>query len=448
MWRVARDEHRHRTEIIELQKVRLRRLLEHVLTHSRFYRDYYGSQGITAGKLDGIELRHLPPINKQIAMEHFDAMVCSPAITRTGVERFFSHCATPHVRYRDRYYVMHTSGSTGTPGLFVYGPKDWRIMQALVGTRILRYRPGVRRIRYASLVKTDGHYAGIQLAQSAPGIAFKCLVLSIDDPTDQILERLQRFRPDLLGGYSSGLRLLAEQQLQGRLHIHPRRIVASAEPLDRAGHALVESAFGIRPVNLYAASESLALGASCAHSDGIHLFDDWHCFEVNDTPITQSPEPGFGPLRLTNLYNYTQPLIRYELTDEIELADEPCPCGWPFTLVKEIAGRAEEVLWFKRANGSREHVHPAALIGINVPGLQKLQAIQTGPQEMLLRLKTSGDPDRVTLEVKRQLSIALSPKHLDREITLRTQIVEEIQNDPSTGKYRFVVPYRPSTTST
>ena len=448
MWRVARDEHRHREEIIELQKVRLRRLLEHVVTHSRFYRDYYGSQGITADKLDGVELRHLPPINKHMAMEHFDAMVCSPAITRAGVERFLSHCANPWVRYQDRYHVMHTSGSTGTPGLFVYGPRDWRIMQALVGTRILRYRPGARRIRYASLVKTDGHYAGIQLARSAPGIAFKRLVLSIDDPIDQILERLQRFRPNLLAGYSSGLRLLAEQQLQGRLHIRPRRIVASAEPLDRAGHALIESAFGIRPVNLYAASESLALGASCAYSDGIHLFDDWHCFEVNDTPIEHSPGPDCGPLRLTNLYNYTQPLIRYELTDEIELADEPCPCGWPFTWAKRIAGRAEEVLWFERANGSKDYVHPAALMGISVPGLQKLQAIQTGPREMLLRLKTTGDPASVILEVKRQLSRALGPKHLDREVTLRTQIVEEIRNDPSTGKYRFVVPYRPSTPST
>lgn len=430
-----------------LQKGRLRRLLDHVLSHSGFYRDYYRGHGVTAEKLDGIELSHLPPINKQTIMDHFDAMVCTPAITRAGVERFLRDCSDPGIRYRGRYRVMHTSGSTGTPGLFVYGPRDWRIMQALIGTRILRYRPAIRRIRYAFLVKSSGHYAGVQLAQSAPAMAFRRLVLSIDDPIDRTLEQLQRFQPDLLGGYSSGLCLLAEQQLRGHLQIHPAKIVSSAERLDHAGQMLIESAFGTRPVNLYAASESLAIGASCSHDRGIHLFDDWHCFEVGDTPIGHGLPSGRGPLRLTNLYNYTQPLIRYEISDEIELDGAPCPCGWPFPLAREIAGRAEEIMWFERADGTRDYIHPTTIAALYVPGLERFQAIQTGPREVLLRLKTGPAPDRIALQLKRELAKALSVKNLDTEITLRTQIVQEIPNDPTTGKYRLVVPYSPSATA-
>ncbi len=348
MWRVGREERLSRCRMLEVQKRRLHRLLEHVLSRSTFYRTYYRTHGITADKLDALELRHLPPIDKRMVMEHFDALVCDPAITRAGIERFLHDCDDPGVRYKGRYHVMHTSGSTGQPSLFVYGAADWRIAQALVGTRVLRYRPTLGRIRYAFLVKSGGHYAGIQLAQSASRLGFKQLALSIDDPIDRTLERLQRFQPHLLGGYPSGLATLAEQQLQGNLHIQPRKIIASGEHLDGGARALIESAFATSPVNLYAASESLAIGASCPHHKGIHLFDDWHCFEIDE-----APGGARGRLTLTNLYNYTQPLIRYEMTDEIELADTPCPCGWPFLLVKDVIGEP------KRGYGSRRRMEPA-----------------------------------------------------------------------------------------
>jgi len=39
---------------------------------------------------------------------------------------------------------------------------------------------------------------------------------------------------------------------------------------------------------------------------------------------------------------------------------------------------------------------------------------------------------------------ALRQKHLDRDISIRTEIVDEIPNDPVTGKYRLVVPHRPA----
>lgn len=439
MWRVGREERLSRCRMLEAQKRRLRRLLEHVLSHSTFYRTYYRTHGITADKLDGLELRHLPPIDKQVVMEHFDALVCDPALTRAGIERFLRNCDNPGVRYKGTYQVMHTSGSTGQPGLFVYSAADWRIAQALVGTRVLRYRPTLGRIRYAFFVKSSGHYAGIQLAQSASRLAFKQLVLSIDDPIDRTLERLQRFQPHLLGGYPSGLAMLAEQQLQGNLHIQPRKIIGSGEHLDSGARALIESAFATRPVNLYAASESLALGASCPHHKGIHLFDDWHCFEIGE-----APGDARGHLTLTNLYNYTQPLIRYEMTDEIELADTPCPCGWPFLLANDILGRTEELLWFEKADGTRDCIHPLVIAALYAPGLAKLQAVQTGPRELLLRLKTAGKSEEVALQIKREVAKALRQKHLDGDISIRTEIVDAIPNDPVTGKYRLVVPHRPA----
>lgn len=60
----------------------------------------------------------------------------------------------------------------------------------------------------------------------------------------------------------------------------------------------------------------------------------------------------------TVLFSRTLPLIRYELSDSIRLATEPCPCGRPFALIEAIQGRAEEVLSFAVANGRLLAIHP------------------------------------------------------------------------------------------
>ena len=62
---------------------------------------------------------------------------------------------------------------------------------------------------------------------------------------------------------------------------------------------------------------------------------------------------------LTNLYNLTQPLIRYEVTDRIILHREVCSCGNPSPWL-EIEGRNDDVLTFIQ-NGKTVRVPPLAI---------------------------------------------------------------------------------------
>jgi phenylacetate-coenzyme A ligase PaaK-like adenylate-forming protein len=59
---------------------------------------------------------------------------------------------------------------------------------------------------------------------------------------------------------------------------------------------------------------------------------------------------------VTPLFNHVQPLIRYELTDEVTLIGEPCPCGSVLRRIDDIQGRADDV--FIYPNGGA--VHPLA----------------------------------------------------------------------------------------
>ena len=63
-------------------------------------------------------------------------------------------------------------------------------------------------------------------------------------------------------------------------------------------------------------------------------------------------------LLITVLFNRTQPLIRYELSDSVRLAVVPCPSGRPFALIDDIQGRVEDVLSFQGVVGGVVNVHP------------------------------------------------------------------------------------------
>jgi phenylacetate-coenzyme A ligase PaaK-like adenylate-forming protein len=94
----------------------------------------------------------------------------------------------------------------------------------------------------------------------------------------------------------------------------------------------------------------------------MHLFEDLAIVEVVDGDGRPVPdgEPGEKVL-VTNLFNRTLPLIRYELPDLVTVSPEPCPCGRPLRVVSEVAGRTDDVLRLPGRDGRPVAVHPLAL---------------------------------------------------------------------------------------
>lgn len=154
-------------------------------------------------------------------------------------------------------------------------------------------------------------------------------------------------------GYSSFLPRLALEAQRGRLRITPRRVVAISEPLLPEARQVLHETWDAPVANGYAMSEGMFTG-SCGH--GIHLPDDLCIVE----PVDADGRPvGPGELShrilVTNLYNHTQPLIRYEVTDQVILIDGPCPCGSSLRRIDDPQGRLDDV--FDYADGRSVHPH-------------------------------------------------------------------------------------------
>ena len=120
LWRLREQKQnarRTKEQIALLQKQRLDRLLRHAYEHSPYYRRAFEAAGITAANLAETPLERFPTLDKEGLMAHFDELVTDRSLKQEGLLHFGE--GSGWEPYRDKYHVVHSSGSTGTPRYFV-----------------------------------------------------------------------------------------------------------------------------------------------------------------------------------------------------------------------------------------------------------------------------------------------------------------------------------------
>jgi phenylacetate-coenzyme A ligase PaaK-like adenylate-forming protein len=185
------------------------------------------------------------------------------------------------------------------------------------------------------------------------------LRLAVESPIKKLVECLNTFQPEVLTSYPSIISMLALEQQEGRLKISPRVVVTTAEICTEDMKHKIKDAWGITPFNSYAMTEMPFLGTTCSHNKGIHVFEDMAVLEVVDENNRPVPNGVLGhKILITNLFSYTQPIIRYEITDMIEMSEEPCSCGRPFRLIKSVEGRIDDIIDLEGIHSESVPVHP------------------------------------------------------------------------------------------
>ena len=215
------------------------------------------------------------------------------------------------------------------------------------------------------------------------------LHVSANDPIEVLAQRLNERQPDSIGGYPSILNALATEQVEGRLHIHPKIITVSSELLTKEVRQRIEAVWGQKIFNTYVVTEAGALAGECNAHTGLHLYEDLDIVEVVDT-FNRPVSPGVSgeKLLITRLFNTTQPLIRYEVSDRLCVSSLSCPCGRPFVLVEDIQGRLEDVLSFSGTAGTEVRIMPHAFHTVmDVIPVRQWQIIQ---EESGVRVLVSG----------------------------------------------------------
>jgi len=136
---------------------------------------------------------------------------------------------------------------------------------------------------------------------------------------------------------------------------------------------------------------------------------------------------------VTNLTNRVQPIVRYEITDEFRVQEEPCPCGSAFLKVVEAHGRSDDV--FRYAGGIS--VHPLAFrspLG-KEPGVLEYRVLQTA-RGAEVEVRATGEV--ATDALARRLADSLARVGLP-EPEVRVRRVDELPRS-ATGKLKRFVP--------
>jgi phenylacetate-coenzyme A ligase PaaK-like adenylate-forming protein len=143
----------------------------------------------------------------------------------------------------------------------------------------------------------------------------------------------------------------------------------------------MRAAWGMDPANIYAATEAPMLASSTPGHPDLEIHEDLLVVEVVDERGRPVPPgvPGHKVL-LTNLVNMAQPLIRYELTDAVTLADGPNPTGRPYRRIAAVDGRSADILQLPGLRGGQVAVHPAVLGAAfaRLPDVRQYQLLYDG----------------------------------------------------------------------
>lgn len=333
-------------------------------------------------------LEDLPVLTKAQLMESFDEVVTDRRVALAAVE---AHLATVagDARFLDRYRVVATSGSTGVRGIFLSNAEEWATViasynraQEWAGVAI----SPTRRMRLAVVSTTTAWHQSARVGASVRNPLVATLRLNATDPRMDVVARLNEFQPHSLVAYASMNRLLAEEQLGGRLRISPTAVMSASEVLTDDTRRLIAEAWGHQPFNVYAATEPAGIASECERHTGLHLYDDLVITEVVDEANRPVPPGEFGAkVLVTVLFSRTQPLIRYEMSDSVRLSSAVCRCGRPFPLLDAIQGRREDVLTLPARGGGTVSIHPNVFHDVldRVPA-GEWQVVQEGDRLRLL----------------------------------------------------------------
>ncbi len=420
-----------RTKIEHIQEKRLKKLVRFARANSPFYQKLYAGIG------DDFRLEDLPVTSKPQMMSDFDSVVTDRNITMSRIDEFTSDIENVGRMIDGKYLIFRTSGSTGNPAVVLYDKQNIDVSSAVAA-----FRTFARKEDYSAFMKHGKKTAGVfanygfylacgmsrYLQLKMPRQKTK-ITVDVNAPQEQIVAQLNEFMPSMLSGYPSNLSLLADCE---ELKISPDVIITGGELLTGEIRKKLSGRFGCYVQTHYSCTEAGEIACECSEGH-LHINEDWVIVEPVDkenNPVSYGAQS--DKALITNLSNYVQPFIRYELTDRIVLHNEKCACGRN-THWLEIEGRTDDILRFE--NGVQ--IAPMSLYKIleEVKSIRRFQLVQKAVNKLELRLATE-DTNAAYESARRDLLSFFESKGLSGiEITLSDM---PPQANKISGKFKHI----------
>ena len=299
------------------------------------YHDKYKMEGIRPDDIKGVkDIKKLPTVSKHDFKKYYPDGIVSSKISK------------------DKLIEVRTSGTTGkslslyvdmfdiVAGLFGYIRSirehgiDWRKDKLSI---IADFAPHT--------VESGYIHKGIQPRFSS-NLFFKNMQwLNTNDPPEKVIEEINKFKPDFIGGYVGMLGHLALLKEKGLgKDINPRVIATTGSPLTDSLKELMKKSFNATIFQSYGSTESGSIAFQCKNGN-YHVMSDLVYLEYLKDGKQVSPGEA-GKIVLTKLYGIGTPIIRYDaINDIVAPSDKKCNCGLSGDIIEKIYGRDDISLY-------------------------------------------------------------------------------------------------------
>ena len=322
------------------QRRDLSRIVGFAATRVPYYRDLFRRLGLTHRDIRGPgDLPLLPVLTKSLIQE--DEARFKPPELPWG-----EHPGIPTV----------SSGSTGPPARVAHTRRS-RLMFGFLKQRELRwcrFDPAgtFAHVRNEALPRgpdgkpiADGE-TGRAPAWSLVGTYFETgpfIGLRRTTPLDQIVQWLERERPDYLLARPSVLEHLAFAFQDRPPPERLRGLQGTGEAMTPGMRRRIEKTFGVPLHQNYGLNEIGLIASMCLEDGRYHVHTEHCLIEIVDEDGNPCAPGETGRVLVTPLTNDAMPLIRYDTDDVAEVAGGPCPCGRTLPTFGAVVGRYSRI---------------------------------------------------------------------------------------------------------
>jgi len=403
-----------RRTLAEIQNRNLKRIVDHAYRDVPFYNNLYRSHGVDPREIkSAADLSKLPPITRNDLQNE-------PLPKRTAFDVDLSACM-PTV----------TSGTTGSPVQVYDDPLSvpYRDAQNL---RLL-WAYGVRafhkickmRVGDPTGVKPKPFLSEVGLWGFLRRNLLKQILYESDmDPT---IELVAKWRPDVIFGMGSYLRLLLDRSKTLGRSLSFDIVITTAEVLDGLTRSHLQNGFHASVYDHYGMEEvGGSVAWECPTHFGYHINDETVVLEFlrDGEPVA----PGeAGEIYITSLTHMATPIIRYATGDIATPIGEECECGRGLSMLRDIRGRVLDALVTR--NG--KHVFTIISRLEEVRGLEQFRVVQDRDYSINLYARIRDGMETSTRE---------ELEHICAEMleNAPTRIIQVEQLVQAPGKFRIV----------
>jgi len=168
----------------------------------------------------------------------------------------------------------------------------------------------------------------------------------------------------------------------------------------------------------------------------MHANADWALLEVVDENNNPVPDGEIGAkVLVTNLANYTQPIIRYEIGDMLAMATEPCGCGSNLPLIDHVEGRDSDVFEIKTEKGTKPLQPTIFELALGrMLDVREYQLVQE--ENTRFRIRVEPLPGRTVdiARAERMMHEQLREYGLDQQLQVKVETADKLTND---GEQKF-----------